>query len=320
MLTNTMLGILVAHHCNLSCKGCSNLSPKMEKYFVSPYRVEKDLSILGKFYHPKYVSLQGGEPLLHPNLLDVIDAVRNSGISKCVKVLTNGHLLNRMPKEFWQSIDEVHISLYPSPNLDVEKFKQCHQKAKDENVYIEIHYTHTFREKFTDLGTSDKQLIKRLYSTCQTAHVWQCHILFDGYFYKCPQSALIPRVFHSETEHHFARDGIKVSETYDFYNALKNYIDSEEPLHSCFHCLGTAGRFFNHTQYHNKNNEPLYTTEELINWKRLRKLEKSLSNPKSLQEISQIRSIGKRILDSLPPAIRISPLVRRIVSSIISRS
>ena len=67
--------INVAHHCNRSCRSCTHLAPRAKKILVDPGSVLKDLSALAGYYHPKRVSLLGAEPLLHPGMLDVVDAV-----------------------------------------------------------------------------------------------------------------------------------------------------------------------------------------------------------------------------------------------------
>ena len=184
-IQNIKLEILVSHQCNLSCRGCSNLSSRLKKFFVSPDTIANDLSVLGKFYQPEHINLNGGEPLLHPHLLEVIDAVRCSNISERIRILTNGLLLHKMPKQFWQSVDEVHVSQYPGKSFEVDELKECLRQAKEHNVYIELKYVETFHDKFAIDGTSNKQLVKRIYCACETANVWRCHTLLDGYFYKC---------------------------------------------------------------------------------------------------------------------------------------
>jgi len=101
----------VVHQCNLSCRGCSHLSPAVPKAFVDPEIVYRDLSRLAAYYLAGNVRLVGGEPLLHRDLLQVIAAVRASGITECIRILTNGILLPRMPDAFWESVDEVQVSL-----------------------------------------------------------------------------------------------------------------------------------------------------------------------------------------------------------------
>lgn len=91
----------INYNCKLSCRGCSHLSPAFIKRFEVPAPIFNACSILGKYYHPKYIKLVGGEPLLHPDLLQVIDAIRSSGLSNYIQVVTNGQLLANMSDEFW---------------------------------------------------------------------------------------------------------------------------------------------------------------------------------------------------------------------------
>lgn len=308
-----MLGILVSHHCNLSCRSCANLSPRSEKFFVSADKVAEDLSVLSKYYHPRSVVLNGGEPLLNPHLLDVIDAVRSSGISDRIQIFTNGILLNRMPEIFWQGIDEICISQYHGHSLGAEELKSCQRQADKHGVYLELHYIDTFREKFSESGTSDSRLVRRIFSTCETAHIWRCHTLYNGYFYRCPQSALIPRVFRPDAVSEFMRDGLKVSDDPDFAASLQNFILSKEPLHSCSNCLGTAGRLFPHSQQSAGSSHLMRRTEEAVYWEQLERLEKSFKNPKRFKRREQIKTLGTRVLAYMPPAVRVSPRVRSMV-------
>lgn len=266
-----MLGILVAHHCNLSCKGCSNLSSRLKKFFVAPYAVARDLSMLARVYDPECIVLNGGEPLLHPDLIEVIDAVRGSGISQYVKVVTNGILLSRMPREFWQRVDEVVISLYPTTMVDHEKIKTCHRKAKEHGVRIVLRYSDIFREKFAELGTSDHQLVQRIYRTCQTTHFWRCHILCDGHFFRCPQGALIPKVIESVDAPDTFKDGVRISGDNNLLGTIKRYLSSKRPLNSCYRCLGTSGKEFLHVQEPSSAAQLPRTTEESISWQNLSK-------------------------------------------------
>ena len=126
------LEINVVHHCNLSCLGCSHLSPRLPKYFLSPDRLSHDLSILSKYCRPEFISLLGGEPLLHPDLIEIINVVRSSGISDRIRVVTNGRLLHKMPDQFWKDVDEVHVSLYPSHPIKVKDLAVIQAHARRE--------------------------------------------------------------------------------------------------------------------------------------------------------------------------------------------
>lgn len=269
--------INIVAHCNLSCRSCSHLSPTFSKYFEAPDNIFDNCSILAKYYRPKYIKLLGGEPLLHPNLIQVLEAVRNSGISNYIQVMTNGLLLAKMSDEFWQKVDEVYVSVYPEKGIDSEDLKIYEQKAKLHNVSFQCFYFDNFRESYSEIGTTDKNLVQQIYSTCKLAHTWRCHTVANGYFYKCPRSLFIPKAINNDILQP-NKDGIKIIDSPEFTKDLLAYLESTEPLTSCYHCLGNVGKLFVHEQQ-SRNTwrmQQQYPTEELVDMQYLACLEKNL--------------------------------------------
>lgn len=64
---------------------------------VEPSSVLADLRHLARFLRVKHVRIIGGEPLLHPELLSVISAIRASKVTAKIRVVTNGVFLQRFP-------------------------------------------------------------------------------------------------------------------------------------------------------------------------------------------------------------------------------
>jgi len=266
--------INVVHHCNLACRSCSHLSPKSKKYFVEPSSVYNDLSILTRFYQPEYIRLVGGEPLLHPQLLNVVEAIRRSGITNRIRILTNGIVLGRMPDQFWQSVDEVHLSIYPDSNISSRMLDFYHQKSKKYHVHFEVLFFDYFREAYSDLGTQNKNLVQRIYLTCQIAQIWRCHNIYNGYFFKCPQSLFFPQGLSEAGEFVLPGDGIKLENNDSFFDVLLSFLQSPMPLSACNYCLGSVGQRFPHEQLHGNAGElRRFTTEEAIDWGFLLSLE-----------------------------------------------
>jgi len=227
-------------HCNLSCRDCNHLSPIAKKGYADPDVLHRDFSILAKVYRPLLVYLTGGEPLLHPDIVTAIKAVQASGISDRIKVLTNGLLLPRMKDAFWESIDDLEISVYPGSPIEPAAIQRYKDMAKAFGVHLEVYSFTEFRQSFSLPGTQNRALVKRIYRACKAAHVWGCHYLRDGYVYRCPQSAFLPRMLVGpEAEN--TRDGIKLRDAPDFREELYAYLTSSEPLQACDHCLATAG-------------------------------------------------------------------------------
>lgn len=262
----------VAHHCNLACRSCSHLSPVFKKHLADPAVVARDFATLAKHYRPQFVKLLGGEPLLHPVLTEVIDAVRASDICDWIQVCTNGLWLPRMTGEFWRRVDEVLVSVYPGAELDEDELAEVEHAAEAHGVELGVYHYDYFRESYSAAGTDDAGLVQRLYASCQVAHVWRCHTVEDGFFFKCPQSVFIPRTLATGSP---PDNGVAIDDGPDFGRRLLEYLDSRDPLPACRNCLANAGRLFPHEQanrrtWHEAQQAP---TEELLDLPFLLELE-----------------------------------------------
>ncbi|MEU3353645.1 radical SAM protein [Streptomyces sp. NPDC037389] len=236
----------VAHHCNLGCASCSHLSPVFTRSFVAPETAARDLDLLAKSFRARFVKVLGGEPLLHRELVTILGSVRASGIAPRVVVCTNGVLLPRMREDFWAAVDEVEISVYPGREIPEEKMARIRDHAADHGVTLTLlHYSH-FRYSYSESGTRDDRLVRRIFSTCQIAHVWRCHTVFEGHFFKCPQSVFLPRVLQGGADPW--EDALEITDAPGFPDRLLAYLRSPEPLAACRNCLGSAGRLMPHEQ------------------------------------------------------------------------
>lgn len=239
------LEINPVEHCNLACESCSHLSPIQPRYAVEPDALERDLAILGRCYHARWVRLVGGEPLLHPNLASLIDAIRSTGISDQVMLVTNGVLLPRMHEDVWRRLDRIDVSQYPDKTLSEEERAGCASTARSHGVRVHFDTTLTFRAAYSEVGTASEDLVEKIYRSCAIAHDWRCHTLARGVFYRCPQSYFLSRSISALSS---VNDGVPVIDDLSFPVRLRALLQREEPLHACGHCLGTAGARFPHRQ------------------------------------------------------------------------
>jgi cyclic pyranopterin phosphate synthase len=135
------LEINVVDHCNLDCVGCSHSAPLMARWFEDPDRLARALAILWKFYRTPLLKLLGGEPLLHPNISDIIAVAKKSTGSR-LRLVTNGKLLKHRYRRLL-GIDEIHISFYP--NSIIPKDDELRQIAAYLDVSITIQTFTNFR-------------------------------------------------------------------------------------------------------------------------------------------------------------------------------
>jgi organic radical activating enzyme len=246
-IRNSSCEINVAEHCNLSCKGCSHLSPVLPKHFVSPAEVLTDLSILARHYRVDAVRLLGGEPLLHPDLPGIAAAVRASGVTERICVVTNGVLLPRTDESFWRAVDEVEVSLYPGRNPSAEQWSLFEGLARAHHVELTMNRVHHFRQSYTEVANTDRALTERVFRSCKIVHDWRCHTVANGMFFRCPQSYFLPRVL-SEHFDESAVDALRIEDTDDFGGRLLHFLIGADPLASCSQCLGTSGHQVSHVQ------------------------------------------------------------------------
>lgn len=88
------LEIKVVDHCNLNCKGCSALANISAPRFADIGTFESDLRRLKElFWGIKYLKLFGGEPLLHPELEQLIALARRYFPDAVLVVHSNGLLV-----------------------------------------------------------------------------------------------------------------------------------------------------------------------------------------------------------------------------------
>ena len=246
-ILNRTCEINIVEHCNLRCRACTHLSPVLPKHFVDPGALCTDLTALAGSYHAGVLKILGGEPLLHPDLLEIMKAARESQVADKLEIWTNGLLLPRMERGVWEVVDGVRISLYPGRSLKQHQLDRCVDLARRHNVSIRYKHYQAFQESYSEQGTDDPQLVKKIYTTCNSAHRWRCHTVANGWFFKCPQGYMIPRGMSLGTEATY-RNGIQIDDSPEFRDRLLSYLTSPEALPSCRNCLGSAGRYFEHEQ------------------------------------------------------------------------
>ena len=104
MITVESLEIHVSNHCNLSCRGCSNISPLEKKEFLNEENMYLVLKKLSSVLHCKVIRLLGGEPTLNSNLENIVSKIKEIGISDEISIPTNGILISKLSENILNNI------------------------------------------------------------------------------------------------------------------------------------------------------------------------------------------------------------------------
>ncbi|MCX7834365.1 MAG: radical SAM protein [Ignavibacteria bacterium] len=77
--------------CNLACVGCYRKN--LKNGHKSLEEVKEEIRLLNKYRRTDGISIAGGEPLLHPNIIDIVKEVKNCGLKPIIN--TNGFTLTK---------------------------------------------------------------------------------------------------------------------------------------------------------------------------------------------------------------------------------
>ena len=191
---------------------------------ADPAVIADDLAELARVAHVDRYALLGGEPLLHPELVEIMRIAKQSGICDRVEIITNGIALDKMSAAFWEAVDYLTMSIYP--NTPAENVELAKRKAGEHGFTLERKTV-----EFTYPLTKDRMGAASRYVRC-----WYriyTHVIDNGYFYKCCMSPFIPELFLSMRKE---TDGIKVKGITE--KRLMRFLNSLDAWSSCAVCAG----------------------------------------------------------------------------------
>lgn len=192
--------VSLVDHCNLSCQMCDHYSQLSDKWFVDMKQFKEDMERMGEICNHKLaaITLLGGEPTLHPNILECLTITREQFPEAEIIVLTNGILLlnleNTEKGNFWQVCKELNIhitvTVYPI-QLD---YIAIENKAKEYGVVIgmssDIHAGQSTKQvKVSDKHTMDLSKSIGKHACVNCLYFNKFCVLKDGRLYMCPIAA-----------------------------------------------------------------------------------------------------------------------------------
>lgn len=181
-----------------------------------------DLKALARFAHFEMICLVGGEPTLHPKILDFIAVAAMSEIAEKVCVVTNGSKLPEMEDRFWETIDVLRLSVYGRTPPDLKDFAES--RCEENNV--EFH-AWSYPEFFKQLKHTPDDGVES-FKRCP----WKsdCYTVHEGHFYLCPQSAFFPPRFLGKP----STAGFPLVELSE--EGLQSFLNRTEPFEACKIC------------------------------------------------------------------------------------
>lgn len=230
ILTDYGCEINATRGCTNACVACNHASTRYtEPYFMEPSVLKRDLDGMKDHLRTKLLFCQGGEPLLHPKITELMGICYDSGIAKQCGVLTNGKLLKTMKDDFWEMLAtrkmELRMSCYPDLAPDIVPFAM--DMGQKWGFFVRPQTINSFKPLFRKVPDGST------YYGCPWA---RCLTIHEGWFYLCPLTAFFPKQFMHLPEH---IDGIAIEGMSD--TKLDLFLQRDVPLESCKICAGATG-------------------------------------------------------------------------------
>ena len=243
----------VVEHCNLRCAHCCNMSPYLAERTLSVDEVDEMCRTMAAHLEVDVFKIMGGEPLLHPDIAAVLDAIRRSGISGKIRLFTNGLLLHAMGDDFWRALDELTISSYASAKVKPAHLEAAREKARAFDVVLNVKPVAEFSEVMKGRREDDGRAVKRTYEQCWLRH--RCMVVRGGKFFTCTRAAyaeefhrdVLKGAYPEDLRRARESDGVPITHA-RFGEALLAYLNRGEPLASCRFCHGGEGPRVPHAQ------------------------------------------------------------------------
>jgi hypothetical protein len=243
----------VTEHCNLRCAHCCNSSPYVAHKTLAPAHIAATLAQVSRVLRADVFKIMGGEPLLHPEITEVLRVVRRSGVGDVVRLFTNGLLLHRMDDAFWGALDHLTVSSYASAPVRPEHLAHIEEQCRRFDVVLNVKPVDHFSQVMTEVYRPDGDAVQRTFDGCWLRH--RCLVARDDRFFVCTRAAYLPDV-HERVALQGAfpdparrRDEDSVPLDHPALgDAILGLLNRTTPLHACRFCLGGDGPREAHTQ------------------------------------------------------------------------
>lgn len=172
----------ITDKCNLNCKGCLFACNAIKNNEHVEYeQLEKDARRMAElFCDIPWIRILGGEPLMHPRIMDVLRLYREVFPESEIDLCTNGLLIPKMPQEFWECLKAERITVH------VSGYKPTYHMLDEIDRILRsngLEYTVLKRETFLKYYTMEPDnAMEENYINCIAS---SCREVYRGRLLKC---------------------------------------------------------------------------------------------------------------------------------------
>ena len=232
--------LIITTKCSLNCKRCSNLMPEYRKRQTAYFRDKEDIlkeidALADSVDEILNCRILGGEPLLHPDLPEILSYLFEKKNIGSIHIITNGTII---PNETLLDVmkNERLLVIFSDYGKLSRNLTSCSELLKKEGIKCSTDVV----LKWSDLGdlaqrkASQKDLIRQR-KNCKFC----CKTYLNGRLYLCPRSAFATDLNYFD----YPNDYVDIHKL-DYSEKRKRIAEllyHKKYLLACAHCLaGTS--------------------------------------------------------------------------------
>ena len=196
------LELHITHRCNLVCESCSHYCNQNLTGELTLSEAESWVEGWSKRIEPNIFSILGGEPTLHPGMMEFLLIARKYWKNTHLRIVTNGFLLGLHPELPEFLAKDNNSCLYISIHHNSSKYNEAFQSVINlvekwqQNYQFQIHYYESYKYWTRRYIVSDNNIFpftdndpQKSWEHCEAKH---CIQLSEGCLWKCAPLAYLP--------------------------------------------------------------------------------------------------------------------------------
>jgi len=208
LITHDLVEFYLTHNCNLACSNCNRFN-NFQLSGMSDWAANKSLyENLSKKVRFKTIVILGGEPLLHPQICEILDDIKTFWQNSNIEIHTNGLIFSKLKnlevvEKIIKNKINLRISIHNKSNIrllteTIKKLFEIKKTNVESNDVIRV--THYIKQNFrielwqfehfhnTALHKINGEFYfynndqKETHDICDMKN---CHEIYNGKIYKC---------------------------------------------------------------------------------------------------------------------------------------
>lgn len=184
--------VVITTACTLRCKGCSALMPQYKSHYnIGIDEVLRSIqSLMRNVDFIEKMRLIGGEPLLYPNLYDVLCYIKDEKKINQIDIVTNGTMLIKDPRVIDILKDDKFYVTISDYGAISNKKDELVQQLEDNGIRYKM-YQRDYWYDFGDVTAHDcvERELREKFLYCNEVVRSRCRSLMHGKLYQCPLSS-----------------------------------------------------------------------------------------------------------------------------------